>query len=261
LLVLRAPTDAALREKLGEMWGAYLSLANSTQLPDAPSRNARMIDLALCELVCATDADILRELPAVSALNDWASSIALVVEPVDARISALPGPVITVTWLKEKPEVDASERHLMSELDSRVHAAVAADLEMLRRRAHENYDALNAAQSDSLSKAGSTFDSQSWLIQAACAPACLRLLVETEQDMRIRATLALRRDAAARLEGTIRGSRWEAPWWDHSDEVKAVEPVGCAGGPCGMAFTPVRSVQFLRYFTETGKDVPPPVRR
>ncbi len=258
LLVLRAPADAVLREQLGEMWGAYLSLANSVELPDGPARNARMIDLALCELVCATDADILRELPSASATKDWANGIALLVEPVDARVGVLPGPMIIVPWLKEKPENNEAKLHLMSVLDSRVHAAVAADLDMLRRRAHENYDALNVAQKESLSKMDSNYEPADWLIQAACAPACLRLLGDTSKEMSLRTTLALRRDVAARLDGTIRGSRWETAWWEHDNEVKAMESTGCTGGPCGMGFSPAPSVRFLRYFTESGKDVPPP---
>jgi hypothetical protein len=261
LLVLRAPADAVLREQLGEMWGAYSSLANSSTLPDEDARIARMIDLALCELVCATDADILHELPPVSAMKDWADGIALVVEPVDARVTLVPGPVIFVPWLKEEPERTAGKLNLMSEVHARLHGAVAADLDMLRRRAHENFDALNAEQRDSLSKLGDDWNRDDWLAQAIRAPACIRLLVETQKDMRLRAEIGLRRAAQERLEGSISGSRWETAWWDRNTEAVATEPVGCTGGPCGMAFIPMPSVRFLRYFTETGRDVPPPAKK
>jgi hypothetical protein len=166
--------------------------------------------------------------------------------------------VITLPFPKDKSESKQAKLHLMSELDARVHAAVAADVDMLNRRAHENYDALNAAQRESLSKIESDYEPGNWLIQAACAPACLRLLVDTSTKMRIRATLALRQNVEARLDGTVRGSRWETAWWEHDTEVKAMEANLCTGGPCGMAFTPAPSVRFLRYFTESGKDVPPP---
>jgi hypothetical protein len=257
LIVLRAPTDAVLREKLGEMWGAWLSLAGSLHLPDENARSSRLSDLALCDLVCATDADIVRELPSVSKLNGWTDGIALVVEPTDALVSVVPGPVIEVPWFADQPVRDGGKLRLMSELAARLHAAVAADLAMVRRRAHENYDALNAAQKESLSKIGAQSEAGAWAIQAACAPACLRLLVDTSQELGPMAANSLAHDVEARLDGTIGGSRWEIPWWDRHTEVSAMEIVRCVSGPCGTGMTPAPSVRFLRYFTETGTDVPP----
>lgn len=257
LLVLRAPPNATLREQLGEMWGAYLSLSRSRRLPDPAAANLRMIDLAICDMVCATDADIVRELPAASKMNDWSGGIALVVEPVDSGVVVVPGPLIAVPWFADQPVRDAGKQNLMTELFARIHAAVAADLAMVRRRAHENYDALNAAQKDSLSKVGAKSDAGAWSIQAACAPACLRLLADTSQDLGTIAANHLANDIEARLDGTIGGARWETAWFERHDEVPAFEVTTCVSGPCGTGMTPAPSVRFLRYFTETGKDVPP----
>jgi hypothetical protein len=257
LMVLRAPSDAALREKLGEMWGAYLSLAGSRRLPDENARGVRLSDLAVCDLVCATDVEIVRELPSVSNLKEWTAGIALLVEPTDARVGIVPGPLIEVPWFADQPLRDVGKQRLVSELAARIHAVVAADITVVRRRAHENYEALNAAQKDSLSKLGAESTAGSWAIQAACAPACLRLLVDTSQALGPIASRALSEDFEARIDGTIGGSRWETPWWDGHTEVPAMEATSCVSGPCGTGMTPAPSVRFLRYFTEAGKDVPP----
>jgi hypothetical protein len=252
MLVLRAPADAVLREQLGEMWGAYLSLARRYSLPNAAVRKARLMDLALCEFVCAMDADILLELPPVSMRAAWPSSIGLVVEPKTAAVTLVPGPVINARWSHEEPALTAAELTFVTEIGARVHEAVAADIDMVRRRARENCDTLGDAEKESLSKLKAISTLPEWLKHAGIAPGHLRLLAETSEDVSALAASGLVGDVEKRLDGDIHGSRWEiSPW-----EPKAEAPrIGCS--TCGIGFAAEPSVRFLRYFTETGKDVPP----
>lgn len=250
LLVLRAPSDAVERERLGKMWGAYLSLAAAYRIPGSRTQCLRLADLAMCEIVCAVDEDIARELRVVDAAPGWRSGIALVVEPLGDHVRIVPGPMIHVAW--SQPDRQGSQQQLLLELSTRLRLALAADLVMLEDRARQNLARMTRSQHEVLARIHESLPSDIWRDPAADAPACLRLLVETSPVLSAQALTALARSTAIRLEQPIAGSRWER-WWS----AEAVKGLGCVQGPCGTGHAPEPSVRFLRYYTSSEPDARP----
>jgi hypothetical protein len=254
LLLMRGPEDHPGRlRRLGEMWGAYLTL----NAPERGSRTRtkRLADLAMCEIVCAVDTEVVRELPEVEAIPGWVDGIALLVEPRDRCIVLVPGPESIVPWDSTDGEREAGKRRLIGDLGETMRTALAADVDMLRERALANLARLDMDQRKRLANLCKTVPSDVWSAQARHAPACLRLLSETSEALGEQALASLGRAMINRIDNGIDGARWESHWESPPDA--RVHP--CLGAsPFGTGAMPPSSLRFLRFFTarepETNRD-------
>lgn len=257
LLVLRGPEDRpGLLRRIGEMWGAYMTL--NVTYHGSRARTKRLADLAMCEIVCAVDAEVVRELPEVDLIEGWVDGIALLVEPRDGRVVAVLGPEVVVPWESTDGEREAGKKRLIGDLGETLRTALAADVEMLRGRAAANYARLNLEQRKALANLCKTVPSDVWSAQAKHAPACLRLLSETSDALGEQALASLARSMFNRIDGPIDGARWESHWESPPDA--RVHP--CLGAsPCGTGAMPPSSLRFLRFFTSADPETDDDRRR
>ncbi len=244
LLVLRAPEEEpALLRRLGEMWGAYMWLNKPYR--GSRARTKRLADLAMCDIVCAVDAEVMRELPDVVAIEGWVDGIALLVEPQDGRVVVVPGPESIVSWDSTDKEREAGKKRLLGELGERMRTALATDVEMIERRAAANYARLDSTQRKSLANLGKTVPSDVWSAEAKHAPACLRLLSETSDVLGEQALASLALSMANRIEESIDGARWQSG----SEFPERGGGCATAASPCGTGYGAPSSLWFLRFYT------------
>jgi hypothetical protein len=204
LLILRSPENEKTRYLLGRMWGTFFSLGTQAMLEE----------LALCEIVCAPDAQILRELPDVINVKDWTSGIALLIEPVTKKPVVVAGPIVFMPWSKVGDDLHDSMAAALEDVRTRLHAVIAPDRPTIERRARENRAALSDAEFAALGAVGKTSDIELCRTQARLVPACL-LLEHVESEPGLHSPVfELWEIASQRVRTAPAGSRWDLPTQD-----------------------------------------------
>ncbi len=245
LLILRVPDVEANRYLLGRMWGTYFSLAT----------HAMLEDLALCDIVCAPDAQIARDLPMVSNIKDWTSGIALFLDPGRTVPAVVQGPIVVPPWWKEGNELHEGIEKALEDLRIRLHGLIAPDRATIERRAREGRSTLSDAEFAALGEWGTWQTHSGRLEHARRIPAWLLLEQVQHETDRHFPLPELWGQAWQRLQTAPEGSRWDPPTpefmrksftvWDPDE--------GCTmPGPAGRS-TP--SVRFLHLFGPNELDV------
>jgi hypothetical protein len=147
----------------------------------------------------------LREFLDATSSREWPSCIAVIIEPEGRKFSLVPGPVVLVAWDQTYPELGESRKYVLDQLDARLHALLAPDLDTVKRRARQNFDKLTEPQRAMLAGLDATAETDIWRVPAAEFPACLRLMVEISPALEDQALRALARSKAFHLRGPIEG--------------------------------------------------------
>jgi hypothetical protein len=236
LILLHAPK---CREKHGArsyLWGIYFREVHA----------AGLIDLALCDVVCAFDAEIELEFPAL-AEQKWKSDIALFLDPDAAVPVVVPGPESVVRGKGTWAEVRQDARDLVEVVHAKLHALIAADDAMLARRVRQNRDALTEAEQQTLGDLDRPIRVRKEHVRSVPAWVLTRARAEPlrgEQWLEW-----LREEAQYRYRvASPAGSLWGSPGGCGVVLERYGHQFG--SGPCGMSLGSAESLRFLYFYTE-----------
>jgi hypothetical protein len=231
LLVFVVPADPYLQHARGVLLGVYLNRAGRDQ----------MADLALCDIWCARSAELRDRLADGPAIDD--TTIAVLIETDGEQHKVVAGEPPAEVYGEDAVRVKSVEAR-NAFLAERLHAAIAPDLETLKRRSA-------AACTKAFPKSTVVHDRLDVpdAKLARVVPAWVRLRAETADPASRAAWMQLLADEAIRRWRTTPPPRAK---WANSYGC-GVSYEGEEAGPgvlCGMSHTPEFSSRFLAFFTE-----------
>lgn len=237
LLVLVIPKDDALKNTRGEIFGALLNHGGT----------GVYLDLALCELVCATVADVGAQLKDLKVEGE---PLMLLVESGGATARTTPiDPQLSrdePKWKDGFEKVDQFVKERLDTVASALRAAIAPNKETLVARAALAEARLPAGEVKSVHNAlaAKTRPSAEGFDRGA---AIVRAVAENPEARRPEVLEALAAAAATRVTGAApAGAKWaKSEGCGVGIEDEAPSPVGC-----GMGHVPKLSQRFLWFFTQ-----------
>jgi hypothetical protein len=237
LLILHVPTARMAGAPTSAVWSEYLANAS----------NESLLDLALCDLVCAFDVDVQRDLANVAG-REWRSSLAILVEPEEPVSVLVPALTAKLTSNPTEAVYEAEARALRTEMHERLHAVIAPDVRALEVRARANRAALDAeaiarlGDLDKVVPVGAE--------HAALVPAWVSLRAASEPLVRAKLHNLLLDQVGQRIRlSSPPGAEWGRP--DGCGGV-VLESLGhqFGSGPCGTGFMSAGGKRFLYFYTE-----------
>jgi hypothetical protein len=258
LLVLVVP------EERGQAWWDRAKAFG--ELLQHASREA-LLDLALCEVLCATRSDLARHVPAAAGLAD--APLALV--DVDGTLTAArddlpPGPERPRGRMlagEVRAEYTAAVLARVAEVELRIRELVAPDADALARREVTAARSLDPAVLERIAVAyagGPALDPREADDGAAVVRSLLRPGVEEREHVaELRASLIAGTTWRLR-EGPPLGARWQSTLGcgSHIEDLPDGHPAALEGGRsrgsgfgCGMAHVPEASRRFLSFWGDT----------
>lgn len=237
LLILHAPIEPMSNSASSEVWSEYIGNASTES----------MLDLALCDLVCAFDQDVERDLPALADV-DWKHGSAVLIEPDGATPVIVPATKVKLTPFPTAAVHATEVAALCKDMHARLHPLIAPDVSALEKRARQNRAALDASAAAKLGDLDKTIPIGTE--HAALVPAWVAWRAETEPLVRAR----LHNLLLDQVQKRILRSAPPGSAWGKGDGCggEVLEEFGhqYAGGPCGTGFGGLASLRFLYFYSE-----------
>jgi len=236
LLVLVIPPTDDNKYQRGEVFGALLNHGGT----------GAYLDLALCELVCATVADVKKEIKGLEVEGD---PLMLLVETGETPTAVPINPEIEYdlgdAWEKGSEEVEKAARQRLDKVVAALRSAVAPDHGSVVVRAALAEARLPADEVKAM-RAAVAAGKPPPPETAERGAAILRAAAEDPEARRPNVLEAVAAAAGKRVTGTLPGAKWAKSYGCGVDiEGEIGEMVGC-----GMGFVPKVSERFLWFFTE-----------
>jgi len=237
LLVLVIPATDDTKYERGQVFGALLNHGGT----------GVNLDLALCELVCATAADVTKQVDGVKIEGD---PLMVLVETGETPRAVPINPEIKYdledAWEAGREQYDKATKERLDKVAASLRAAVAPDRESVAVRAAlaqahlpaDEVKALRAAVAAGKAPPQESLDRGAAIVRAAA---------EDPEGRRPQVLDALAAAAAARITGKAPpGAKW-AKSSGCGTEVEGEPPEGIE---CGMGYVPKISQRFLWFFTK-----------
>lgn len=251
-LVFVVPAEARDRPERRQLFGQYLNLCDDDAL----------LDLALCEVLCAAQADLAVHVPEAAKAEDPLMVLVGRRGKVEFVKDDLPD-LLPLPFGRDEAEFTKSIEARVATLAGRVHALVAPDRQAIALHAVDAETSLGEERVERVRRALESSDE----LEPALADAAAALLLEVPAtDLRAPALRsAVLEGVRARLrEGPPFGANWASSSGCGStiEEVPEGHPAYRADAPppqsflmaCGMAHVPAVSERFLSFWGDQGVD-------
>lgn len=231
LLVIVVPAEPARRER-GRIWGRFFANAN----------DEAMLDLAVCEVACATRADVVSVLgkePIEVHDGDWA--VLVETQRTASVAKVIGGALPDVKRHVSNDDEPEAVRAQIATLASLLRRAIVPDAQTIQRRYEQSLGSIrdDSMRSEEMGILECTVSEQS--------PVRLRDLDRLAAMMRwtVKGAANPKRETLVRLAEAARVRLFE---YDPPGARWHIVSNHCP--PCGMGFTPQVSRYFLEFYTE-----------